>query len=749
MKKVLLKGLENEGPGDIVGSVAGETDVNPDVLGDIDISSGSATVEVENGKAGEVAEGLESNGVGSTEVSAEVLEESQEKVSENKDIQEYVEEYTELVEMERREEMRQHEEEIRKLSGRKREEKGRAILYLRGRDKGESIEGYRVKFMRNHKGEELPETEITVGDLVMISKKDPLRDDNPTGTVIEKTNYSVTVAFDGKPAGFVFSKDLRMDLYVNDITYQRMKDALEKLPEAEGELGRLRDIFTGVEKPEQPEKEIEDWFNEDLNRSQKEAVRKAVGSEEVHLVHGPPGTGKTTTVIEVVQQYIREGKSVLATADSNIAVDNMLESLLDRDVDAVRVGHPARVTPKLREHTLDALVEENDKYRESQELREKAFELKDKQDDLTHPSGRWRRGMSDDKIKELAEQGRGSRGVPQKKIEEMAEWLEIQEEADELFEKSDRLEDEAVDEIIESMDVVCATNSTSGSELMEGKQFDAVVIDEATQATEPSCLIPITHGKEVVMAGDHRQLPPTIKNQEAAEKGLEETLFKRLVRENPEIKSMLTRQYRMHEDIMEFSSQEFYSGDLEADSSVAKHTLEDLELDQGAVDGSWKDVFDPGEPVVFVDTSDIEAPERIRPGSTSKYNPGEAEIVEELAENLIDAGIEEEEIAVISPYSDQAELIDRNLDRENLEVKTVDGFQGREKEVVIVSLTRSNPNQTVGFLEDVRRLNVTLTRAKRKLVVVGDTETVSAHQTYRNFIGYVERNGLISRPHQG
>ncbi|MFB6116183.1 MAG: IGHMBP2 family helicase, partial [Candidatus Nanosalina sp.] len=399
---------------------------------------------------------------------------------------------------------------------------------------------------------------------------------------------------------------------------------------------------------------------------------------------------------------------------------------------AVRVGHPARVTEKLREHTLDALIEGNEKYQESQELREKAFELKDEQDDLQHPSGRWRRGMSNEQIIEAAEEGRGSRGVPEEKIQEMAEWLEIQEEADELFEKSERLEDEAVEEVLDSMDVVLSTNSTAGSELMQGKEFDIVVIDEATQSTEPSCMIPITKTSKVVMAGDHRQLPPTVKSQEAQE--FENSIFERLAENHPEKKTMLKTQYRMNTSIMDFSSKEFYDGELEADNSVANHDLSELGVSEDSV-------LAPGKPVTFIDTKNIDAVERTPEGSTSKENPREAEEVEKYVEEALEQGVNPEDIAVISPYNAQVDLLNQRIDVENLEIKTVDGFQGREKELVIISLVRSNSRCEIGFLKDVRRLNVALTRARRKLVVIGDSETLEVNETYRNFIDYVKEEG--------
>ncbi len=422
----------------------------------------------------------------------------------------------------------------------------------------------------------------------------------------------------------------------------------------------------------------------------------------------------------------------------------MVEWLAEEGEKVVRIGHPARVTPTLRKHTLDEIVRQNEKYQESQELRKKAMELLEKQDDLTSPSGRWRRGMSDEKIKSLAEKGNGSRGVPPSRIKEMADWLEIQERVDELFEKIDRLEEEAIDEIIEWADVVCATNSGCGSELMSDRHFDTVIIDEATQATEPSCWIPITMADKVIMAGDHKQLPPTVLSEDAT--GLNDTLFESLIEiYGDEVRSVLKTQYRMNNKIMNFSNDEFYEGVLRADESVAHHTLEDLiesdsfESSEGTID----EAIDPEDPLVYLDTARIDAEERSREGSTSKENPREAEIVESIYSRLVDLGIEPREIAVITPYDDQSDLIKRKIQDENLEIDTVDGFQGREKEVVLLSLVRSNETGNIGFLEDIRRLNVSITRAKRKLIIIGDSSTISSHDIYSKLIEYIKKYGNI------
>jgi predicted DNA helicase len=747
---VLVQGLHGEGPGDIVGAFANEADVSPDAIGAIDIDDGTATVDVASGVADQIVEDMDGGRVGNATVAITMLDDETEAA------QAYADRLGALVQLEREEEMRRHEQEIQNLSGRERERRGRALLDMRGRDEGDGLGGHHVKFMRAQKGEPLPDTELRVGDLVMISKNDPLRDDNPTGTVTQVTNYSITASFDRKSrplSGWVFGKGLRVDLYVNDITYQRMQDALAQLPTADGPLARLRDVSTGAASADGGDPAaIETWHNETLNPSQRQAVRDAVGTRDVHLLHGPPGTGKTTTAVEVLRQCVDRGDSVLATAASNTAVDNIVEWLAAQDVDVVRLGHPARVSPALQAHTLDAQIEDNATYRRATARREEAFDVLDRQDEYTVPSGRWRRGMSDDKIKKLAEEGRGSRGVPPEKVEEMAEWLRLREQADELFAEAERLEQEAIDEVLSAADVVCSTNATAGSDLLQNQTFDVLVIDEATQATAPSCWIPLTHARRAILVGDHKQLPPTILNPEAAESGLQYTLFERLARHHetdPEapdsIRSLLRTQYRMHETIMGFSSRRFYDDRLEADDAVRRHTLADLGVTNEALPQVRRNILAPDAPLVFVDTIGIDAPERQRSGSHSRENPREATIVATLMEELLAAGIDPSQVAVISPYDDQVDRIEGRIDADAVEVDTVDGFQGREKEIVLVSLVRSNDEGRIGFLDEPRRFNVALTRARRKAVIIGDASTVTAGDVFDALVRYADTEGRVVR----
>ncbi len=352
--------------------------------------------------------------------------------------------------------------------------------------------------------------------------------------------------------------------------------------------------------------------------------------------------------------------------------------------------------------------------------------------------------MSNARIRALADEGRGSRGVSPSVVREMARWLELQEEADRCFGRSRRLEDRAVDRTLSAAEVVCSTNSTAGSDLLGDRTFDVVVVDEATQATEPSCLIPITRGRRVVLAGDHRQLPPTVLSREAERRGLARSLFERLAGSAAEeVLKMLTVQYRMHRRIMNFPSRAFYDGGLEADESVRDHTLRDLGFAVESVEGPLRTILVPEEPLVFIDTAGSGSGERQRADSSSRENPAEAEMVVELARALRRGGVPDTGIAAISPYRDQVDLIRKRLpDRAgDLEVRTVDGFQGREKEVVLLSLVRSNPDGELGFLEDLRRLNVAITRPRRKLIVVGDGATVSSHPLYARFADHVKEEG--------
>ncbi len=638
--------------------------------------------------------------------------------------EEYYRFFKRLINIERNEEMSKQREEMMKLSGEERERRGRCILHLRGRDAGRGIGGaYLVRFIRKN----MPDTEISLGDVVLISVGKP-RKDNPSGTVMERRKSSITVAFNGKPQKFVYGRDLRMDLYVNDITFQRMLDALKKIKNS-----RFLPLLIGKIYPRFESVRNIDIHNKNLNFSQREAVLKSLSSKDIFIIHGPPGTGKTTTIAEAIYQEVKRGKKVIATADSNIAVDNILEKLIGYDISVLRVGNPARVIKTLMEHTLDYVLETMPEYREARKIWDRIDILKGERDKNIKPEMKWRRGLSDDEIKYLSSANRSVRGIQIGVIKSMAKWLDINDEITKLVEKAKKYEDRAIKRLIDGADVICTTNSTAGGEILAGYNFDTLFIDEATQAVEPSCLIPMVKVNKIVMAGDHKQLPPTVASIDA--KGLEYTLFERLLSiYGDKIIHVLNVQYRMNEKIMKFPNMVFYGNEIFTAEDVKNITLSDFPLKFKNGEDIITRACNPDLPVVFIDTIG-QCPEKTKTGSTSKMNQCEGSIVMKLAEQLISMGLKKDYIGVITPYDDQVDYLRMNLC--GFEIKSVDGYQGREKEVIIISFVRSNKNGELGFLNDLRRLNVSLTRAKRKLIMIGDSLTLSTNKTYEMLINHV------------
>jgi len=637
----------------------------------------------------------------------------------------YISRFRKLVELERRAEIESMKEEMRKLSGYERERRGRAILKLNGKVIGREF-GYKlVKYGRREK----IETEISVGDLVVISKGDPLKSDL-IATVVEKGTRYIIVSVDSVPEWAL--KNVRIDLYANDITFKRMIENLEKLSESGKRALRF---LLGMERPGIVESVGFEPFDDKLNESQREAVSLALGSQDFVLIHGPFGTGKTRTLAELILQEVERANKVLATAESNVAVDNLVERLAGK-VRLVRLGHPSRISRHLIESSIFFQIEKHERFAKAEKLRDEAERLIRQRDSEVKPSPHWRRGLSDEEIVKAAQRGKGFRGIPYKILKSMAKWIKLNQEVQKLLDEARKIEEEIAREIINSSQVILATNSSAALDLIRDVEFDVAVIDEASQATIPSVLIPISKAKRFILAGDHKQLPPTVLSQEAAE--LSETLFEKLIKAHPENSKMLEVQYRMNEKLMEFPSREFYSGRLKADDSVRHITLADLGVKEPKP--IWSEVLG-SEPLVFVDTSRCENRwERQRKGSPSRENELEAKIVKELVERLLKM-VKSEQIGVITPYDDQVDLI-RRLVRD-VEVKTVDGYQGREKDVIIISFVRSNERGEIGFLDDLRRLNVSLTRARRKLIAIGDAETLSTNETYRRFIEFVKREEML------
>lgn len=419
---------------------------------------------------------------------------------------------------------------------------------------------------------------------------------------------------------------------------------------------------------------------------------------------GWPGTGKTTAVVELIRQAVRRGEKVLACAPSNLGVENLLERLVESGERVVRLGHPARVLPELRARTLDLLVE-------------------------NHPDVRLARKLVREALQVRRKAARYTRAKPQRGAKR-----EMRAEAQALFADARRLEAAAVAGILDTADVVCATTTGLDNDLLRERRFQLAVIDEACQSTEPGCWLPLLRAERVVLAGDHCQLPPTVISREADEQGFGISLFERVIHLlGPQIVRRLTVQYRMHADIMGFSSAEFYDHELQADSSVIGHLLCDL---PGVERKRLTET-----PAQFIDTAAAGYNEEQEPDGESRLNAQEADLVVQKVHELFAAGLAPQQIAVIAPYAAQVRHLRAKLDVAGLEVDSVDGFQGREKEAVIISLVRSNTAGEIGFLADIRRTNVALTRARRKLIVIGDSATLSSHPFYSRMVAYFEEHG--------
>lgn len=625
-------------------------------------------------------------------------------------VEEYRNYFKELIEEERRAEKEFHLNEIKRLSGEERQKRGRAILGLKMRYVGEFLDYKIYRFNRNN----MPEHQIKVGDIVLISRGDPL-----------KFNQEATVSGVGRNFIEVMSKEpifrsklYRLDLFVNDITFKRMEEALEKLEESRFPV----EILLGQRTPKI--EAVEGVNSPHLNPSQNRVLQKCIKSE-LFLIHGPPGTGKTTTLAEVIKQHI--GKKLLVTADSNVAVDNLVEKL--KEFKIVRIGHPARIESHLTRYSLDVQVRRHPRYKEVEKIMKKIDDLKHLQEKRTKkPTPSRRRGMSDEQILQLAKEGRSFRGVKGEWIKEMAEWIKIQQHINKLYDQRNQITGEIIGEILTGAEIVFSTNSGAGSEFLADREFDVVFVDEGAQAMEPAVLIPAVKAPQLFLAGDHKQLPPTILS---GRRELMETLFERFTKIYPNSAETLEIQYRMNDTLNRFPSCEFYECKVKSADEVKNIKLSDILPTPPAQLGG-------DTPIIFFDTMG-KFLETQKADSPSRYNPKEGKFVRWCVHQLRESGAEDGWIGVITPYKDHEEYLKKLI--EGVEIKSVDGFQGREKEIIILSLVRANPQEEIGFLQDLRRLNVAITRAKRKLIIVGDGKTISPHPTYHRLLEYIRKNG--------
>lgn len=493
---------------------------------------------------------------------------------------------------------------------------------------------------------------------------------------------------------------LGVQLYFDETSYRTMFEALEDVIRAKGNrLAELRDALLGSKKPEF--RELYPMRFPWLNSTQETAVNKVLCTRDVSIVHGPPGTGKTTTLVEAIYETLHREPQALVCAQSNTAVDWICEKLVDRGVAVLRIGNPTRVNDKMLSFTYERRFEGHPAYPELWGIRKSIREMGSR---LRHGSYAEREGI----------RNRMSR------LRDCATELEI------LINT----------ELLDSARVIASTLVSSNHRLLNGRRFPTLFIDEAAQALEAACWIAIRKADRVVLAGDHCQLPPTIKCIEAARGGLDHTLMEKIVRHKPSAVSLLKMQYRMHEAIMQFPSEWFYHGLLEAAPEVRHRGILDFDT-----------------PMNWIDTSEMDFHEEFIGESFGRINKQEANrLLQELESYINQIGKErilEERIdfGLISPYKAQVQYLRGRIKessflrpfRSLITVNTVDGFQGQERDVIFISLVRANEDGQIGFLNDLRRMNVAITRARMKLIILGDASTLTKHPFYKKLMAFIQQ----------
>ncbi len=526
--------------------------------------------------------------------------------------------------------------------------------------------------------------------------------------IISKVNekYMTIVLNRDDPPDWLDEGRLGIDLLFDESTYDEMEKTMHKLAGVkEGRLKELINVLLGNNEPHFVT--AHEVKLPSLNESQNEALNKIQSAKDVALVHGPPGTGKTTTLVEAIKDTVSREKQVMVTAASNAAVDLLAEKLSVQGVRVLRIGHPARVTEEVVSCTMDARLANHDDAKMLKDLRKKAEEF---------------RTMG---LKHKRNFGRAER--EQRRL--------LLDEARNIKDDARMLEDHMIHDELNKAEVVACTLVGANSSYLQRRTFKTLFIDESSQALEPANWIPLMRCDRVIMAGDHWQLPPTVKSLEAAKEGLSQTIFERVIK-TWDADVMLDTQYRMQDDIMRFSNKRFYHNALKSGELIAQRRI----------------LFE--QPIMFIDTAGCGYDEKLNQETLSTYNEEEAGFVlKRLAQTL--AGLPEEErerlsIGIIAPYKAQSEELKRRLKLfdfpeailKNLTIQSVDAFQGQERDIMLISLVRSNPRGEIGFLSNIRRMNVAMTRARHLLVMVGDSATLSSNEFFDELIQDLQARGF-------
>ena len=546
-----------------------------------------------------------------------------------------------------------------------------------------------------------------------INPRDPRVSSDPrisyfpfTATVsyVDGDRMVVAVPDNGQLIDVQGAENVGIQLFFDETSYKMMFEALDRVMRAKGRLGYLRDLFYSPSRADGGGMRAETFSFAPmhfpyLNQTQEDAVNKVLRAKDVAIVHGPPGTGKTTTLVEAIYETLRRENQVLVCAQSNMAVDWISEKLVDRGINVLRIGNPTRVNDKMLSFTYERRFESHPDYELLWAIRKAIRDL------------RSHRKRGDERFHQKME-----------RLKERATELELRINA-QLFGEAR---------------VIACTLVGSANRLLEGQKFGTLFIDEAAQALEAACWIPIRRVSRVILAGDHCQLPPTIKSFAAMKAGLGKTLMERIVENKPETVTLLKMQYRMNEEIMRFSSDWFYGNKVESAPEVKYRSILDLDI-----------------PMTWIDTSEFNYPlfrEEFVGESFGRINRAEAELtllaLETYFKKIGKGRILDErlDVGVISPYRAQVQYLRRLFKKREffkpyrslISVNTVDGFQGQERDIILISLVRANDEGQIGFLRDLRRMNVAITRARMKLIILGDASTMTRHPFYKKLYEYID-----------
>ncbi len=540
---------------------------------------------------------------------------------------------------------------------------------------------------------------------VVNDTKSEVRYFRQTGTVsyVDGDRMVITVPDSFPVVDLQSAENLGIQLSFDETSYRLMMEALDRTIKGKGRLGYLRDLFYSHQKAETFV--FPPMHFPYLNTTQEEAVNSVLRAKDVAIVHGPPGTGKTTTLVEAIRETLMRESQVLVCAQSNMAVDWISEKLVDRGINVLRIGNPTRVNDKMLSFTYERRFEAHPDYPHLWAIRKAIREL------------RSHRKRGDEKFHQKLESLKG---------------------------RATELEIRINNELFGEARVIACTLVGAAHRLLEGQKFGTLFIDEAAQALEAACWIPIRRVSRVVLAGDHCQLPPTVKSIAALKAGLGKTLMERIVENKPEVVTLLKMQYRMNDDIMRFSSDYFYGGQVESAPTVKYRGILDLDIPM-----EWLNTSDFSENSEKTETT---FREEFVGESFGRINKDEAELTlsklqqyfERIGkQRLLDEHID---VGIISPYRAQVQYLRRLLMkreffkpfRRQISVNTVDGFQGQERDIIVISMVRANDEGQIGFLRDLRRMNVAITRARMKLIILGDAHTMTRHPFYRQLWQYIQ-----------